>query len=137
MDYLTNVEAQKPKVVKFRNARHHILAYRVNQLDPDSHKEVLAEGFDDDGEDGAGEKLLGVLQKLDIGNIMVIVCIWKKDTSTGDSRMNPGELYREINERARELLTGIKQSIISTGDQPANRMYKGENFGAPAVTQSP
>ena len=57
---------------------------------------------------------------MDIGNIMVIVCIWKKDVSIGDPRINPGELYREINERAKELLSGIKQSIIQTGDQPAN-----------------
>jgi hypothetical protein len=53
---------------------------------------------------------------MDIGNIMVIVCIWKKDVSIGDPRINPGELYREINERAKELLSGIKQSIIQTGD---------------------
>jgi putative IMPACT (imprinted ancient) family translation regulator len=37
---------------------------------------VLAEGFDDDGEEGSGEKLLGVLQKMDIGNILVIICVW-------------------------------------------------------------
>jgi hypothetical protein len=30
-------------------------------MDPVQQKEVLAEGFDDDGEDGAGEKLLAVL----------------------------------------------------------------------------
>jgi len=30
-------------------------------MDPIQQKEVLAEGFDDDGEDGAGEKLLHLL----------------------------------------------------------------------------
>jgi hypothetical protein len=37
---------------------------------------VIAEGFDDDGEEGAGEKLLGLLQKMEIENILLIVCIW-------------------------------------------------------------
>ena len=36
----------------------------------------MAEGFDDDGEDGSGDKLLGLLQKMEIENILVIVCVW-------------------------------------------------------------
>jgi hypothetical protein len=36
----------------------------------------MAEGFDDDGEDGSGEKLLNLLQKMEIENIVLIVCIW-------------------------------------------------------------
>lgn len=36
----------------------------------------MAEGFDDDGEDGAGEKLLHLLQKMEIENIVLIVCVW-------------------------------------------------------------
>lgn len=46
---------------KFPTARNRILAYRVSQLDQISQREVMAEGFDDDGEDGAGEKLLHLL----------------------------------------------------------------------------
>lgn len=84
MDYLTNVDTQKPNNQKFSNAKHHLLAYRVNQIDSQTNKDVLAEGFDDDEEDGAGEKLLSVLQKMDIGNIMVVVCIWKNGTNLGD-----------------------------------------------------
>ena len=83
----------------------------MNQIDS-SKKEVLAEGYDDDGEEGAGEKLLGVLQKMDIGNILVIVCIWNNNVSVGEMRINAGELYRYISEQARNLLNGIKESII-------------------------
>lgn len=37
---------------------------------------MIKEGYDDDGEAGAGEKLLSVLQKMEVENIIVIVCIW-------------------------------------------------------------
>ena len=52
------------------------MAYRVSQLDQISQRDVIAEGFDDDGTDGAGEKLLYLLQKMRIENIVLIVCIW-------------------------------------------------------------
>ena len=73
-------------------------------MDPVQQKEVLAEGFDDDGEDGAGEKLLAVLQKMDIGNILVVCCIWNSGVTIGDQRLRGGEFFRMITERARELL---------------------------------
>lgn len=72
---------------------------------------MLAEGFDDDGEEGAGDKMLGLLQKMDIGNILIIVCIWNNGVTLGDTHVRGGELYRVITERARELLFSIKQSI--------------------------
>jgi putative IMPACT (imprinted ancient) family translation regulator len=40
-----------------------------------TQKEILVEGFDDDKEDGGGEKLLGVLQKMDVGNILIVVSV--------------------------------------------------------------
>ena len=86
-------------------------------MDPVQQKEVLAEGFDDDGEDGAGDKLLTVLQKMDIGNIMVVVCIWNSGVTIGDNRLRGGEFFRMITDRARELLTNIKEGVMqgSTG----------------------
>jgi len=74
IDYLNNVNNTTHS--KFPTARNRLLAYRVAQLDQISQREVMAEGFDDDGEDGAGEKLLHLLQKMEIENIVVIVCIW-------------------------------------------------------------
>jgi putative IMPACT (imprinted ancient) family translation regulator len=74
---------------------------------------VLAEGFDDDGEDGAGEKLFAVLQKMDIGNIMVVVCVWNNGVKIGgEQRSNGGEFFRVISERARELLNEIKAGVV-------------------------
>ena len=72
---------------------------------------MLAEGFDDDGEDGSGDKLLTVLQKMDIGNIMVVVCIWNSGVTIGDNRLRGGEFFRMITDRARELLTNIKEGV--------------------------
>ena len=72
---------------------------------------MLAEGFDDDGEDGTGEKLLTVIQKMDMGNIMVIVCIWNSGVTIGDSRLRGGEFYRMITDRARDLLKSIKDEV--------------------------
>ena len=74
----------------------------------------MAEGFDDDGEDGAGDKLLTVLQKMDIGNIMVVVCIWNNGVTIGDNRLRGGEFFRLITDRARELLTSIKEGVQQT-----------------------
>ena len=47
-----------------------VVAYRV--VDPNSNMGI-SEGFDDDGEEGAGEKLLRLLTKMGIENIIVIV----------------------------------------------------------------
>ena len=67
----------------------------------------MAEGFDDDGEDGAGEKLLGLLQKMEIENIVLIVCIWNNGVQIGGQHVKGGELFRVIVERGRELLNQI------------------------------
>jgi hypothetical protein len=44
---------------------------------------VINEGFDDDGEAGSGEKLLGLLQKMEVENIIVVVCIWTSGAAIG------------------------------------------------------
>ena len=111
LDYLGNV-ANSNAGSKFATAKSKIFAYRVNQMDHVQQKEVLAEGFDDDGEDGAGEKLLTVLQKMDIGNILVVCCVWNSGVTIGDQRVRGGEFFRMITERARDLLTSIKHGVM-------------------------
>lgn len=107
LEHLGNVQKGN---TKFATAKNRILAYRINQIDPVQQREVLAEGFDDDGEEGSGEKLLNLLQKLEIGNIMVIVCIWPNGVAIGEG-LRGGELFRVITERARELLAVIRQGV--------------------------
>ena len=109
MDYLNNVNNTTHS--KFPTARNRILAYRVSQLDQISQREVMAEGFDDDGEDGAGEKLLHLLQKMEIENIVLIVCIWNNGVQIGSQQLKGGEFFRIIIERGRELLNQIQEQI--------------------------
>ena len=92
---------------------------------------MLAEGFDDDGEDGAGDKLLTVLQKMDIGNIMVVVCIWNNGVTIGDNRLRGGEFFRMITDRARELLTSIKEGVQQTDYDGTKKVPIGEDSGSP------
>lgn len=96
----------------------------MSQFDPVQQKEVLAEGFDDDGEEGAGEKLLGVLQKMDVGNIMVIVCTWNSGVNIGAANLSGGEVFRMITERARELLAAIKQGLQPTETESAVQSFR-------------
>ena len=71
----------------------------------------MAEGFDDDGEDGAGEKILHLLQKMEIENIVLIVCIWNNGVQIGSQQIKGGEFFRIIVERGRELLNQIQEQI--------------------------
>ena len=71
----------------------------------------MAEGFDDDGEDGAGEKLLHLLQKMEIENIVLIVCVWNNGVQIGSQQLKGGEYFRIVVERARELLNQMQEQI--------------------------
>ncbi|CDW88384.1 UNKNOWN [Stylonychia lemnae] len=97
---------------KFPSSKNKVLAYRVNQIDPVSQQPKLEEGYDDDGEPGAGDKLLGLLQKMEIENILVFVCIWNTGAQIGQQLLRGGELYRIVVERGRELLNTIHDQIL-------------------------
>ena len=71
----------------------------------------MAEGFDDDGEDGAGEKLLHLLQKMEIENIVLIVAVWNNGVQIGSQQLKGGEYFRIVVERARELLNQMQDQI--------------------------
>ena len=49
---------------------------------------------------------------MDIGNIMVVVCVWNNGVSIGDQNLQGGEFFRIISERVRELLQGIKADVV-------------------------
>ena len=55
---------------KYSQAKNKIIAYRVIDINAQNG---VSEGFDDDGEEGSGRKLLTLLQKMGIENILVIV----------------------------------------------------------------
>lgn len=97
---------------KFPSAKNKILAYRVNQLDPLTQQSSLTEDCEDDGEAGAGGKLLSLLQKMEIENILVIVCVWSAGAQIGQQTLRGGELFKVITDRAKELLTSIHEQIV-------------------------
>lgn len=47
---------------RFQKAKNKIYAYRVNHINEETQNMELYENYEDDGEDGAGEKLLHLLQ---------------------------------------------------------------------------
>ena len=69
---------------------------------------VLAEGYDDDGENGVGEKLLYLLQKMGVENILVVVGIWHHKMP-GQYRT---ETYKHVIDRAKELLTTLHMKVL-------------------------
>lgn len=101
MEYLNKRE-------RFQKAKNKIYAYRVNQVDENTNNMELYENYEDDGEEGAGEKLLHLLQKMGVENIFIVVCIWH-------FRM-PGQLgtetYKLIIDRAKDLLTTLHLKVL-------------------------
>ena len=59
---------------------------------------MLAQDYDDDGEDAAGGRLLHLLQILDVKNIAVVVTRWYGGVKLGPAR------FTHINNAARVLL---------------------------------
>lgn len=78
-----------------KTASHpHILAWRVKSA------AGVAEGFDDNGERGAGRRLLEVMAQKNAHNTLVIVTRWYGGTPLGSAR------FRHIAQCAYECLGG-------------------------------
>jgi putative IMPACT (imprinted ancient) family translation regulator len=92
------------KIIK---ATHNILAFRLTTGDKKTSnlKESISEGFDDDGEDGAGIRLLGLLQKMKVNNIMIVVSRWFGGTFLGTDR------FKHINDSAKNIITAYKNNF--------------------------
>lgn len=71
------------------------------------------EGFDDSGEEGAGQKLLHLLEKMGVENIMIVVCAWHSNP--------PGqfgsETFKVVLERAKELLSSLHLKVLEAEKQ--------------------
>lgn len=78
---------------KIANATHNIIAYRI--VDSSG---TLLEDRDDDGEVGAAENLLFILQKHKVENVVIVVTRWFGGIMLGSLR------FRLINLAAEELL---------------------------------
>ena len=110
---------------KIGQAKCKILAYRVSsQTAIQSHRtfqseedeentDRLIEGFNDGGEEGSGQKLLHLLQKMGVENILIIVCVWHT--------YMPGqfgtETFKQVLERAKDLLTSLHMKVLEAERQ--------------------
>jgi hypothetical protein len=73
-------------------ATHNIYAYRIVQ------GEQIIEHYEDDGEYGAGRRLLNLLKTNDVKNQLIVVTRWHGGTNLGPSR------YNHILDAARDVL---------------------------------
>ncbi|KAI3631383.1 hypothetical protein MIR68_010873 [Amoeboaphelidium protococcarum] len=74
---------------KIRKASHNIVAYRIDNVDY---------GYDDDGEGGAGIRLLSMLESGGYVKVVVIVSRWFGGTHLGSDR------FKHISNSAKQLL---------------------------------
>lgn len=58
------------------DAKTCIVAYRVTSNNDNNESTYVTEGFDDSNEEGSGQKLLSLLQKMSVENILIVVYIW-------------------------------------------------------------
>ena len=80
---------------KIKKATHNITIYRfINK-----ETEQIVEDYNDDGEDGAGYRLLGIVQKMKLVNLFVMVSRWFGGTLLHQDR------FKRINDSAKNLLT--------------------------------
>lgn len=79
---------------KIKKATHNITIYRYIHEDT----KQIVEDYDDDGEDGAGFRVLGVLQKMKLINLFVMVTRWFGGTLLHQDR------FKRINDAAQILL---------------------------------
>ncbi|PRP77627.1 hypothetical protein PROFUN_00488 [Planoprotostelium fungivorum] len=101
---------------RIREATHNILAYRFEKTLADG-RIIMNEDRDDDGETGAGDKLLFMMQRTDVKNVAVVVTRWfggimlgadrfKDITNVGKEMVlryqNARVLYRSTDENAPE-----------------------------------
>ena len=80
-------------------ASHNITAYRIRALSTvESIGEITYQDCDDDGENAAGGRLLDLLKKMNVWNVLVVVSRWY-----GGIKLGPGR-FSIINNVAREVV---------------------------------
>lgn len=78
------------------------------------------EGCDDGNEEGCGEKLLSQLQKMGVENILVVVYVWHSGMAGTKSQ----EIYKNVIERAKDLLSILHQKVIEAEEQILNLKHE-------------
>lgn len=104
----------------FRTVRHWPHAYRIiSPFDGQTH-----EGSCDDRDSGAGEKMLTLLTRMGLENLLLIVSRW----DSGPADRLGTELFRCINEQCKELLRELQQAVRASF--PPEELLRSEFAGA-------
>jgi len=105
-------------------------AYRI--LTPDG---VSYEGSNDDEEPGTGEKILALMQRLNLDNLLLVVTQW----DTGCRGRLGTSLYHCIIDRCKELLEDLKTTSNENPDEntPPPPALEDAGSPAPAVSAAP
>ena len=93
---LASLVAEDKKVAK---ATHNITAYRIRSSLPEHERQLFFQDCDDDGESAAGNRLLHLLQAMDVWGLLVVVSRWYGGVKLGPDR------FKCISEVAREAIT--------------------------------
>ena len=81
---------------------------QMAQLFEEMESVLYSISFDDSNEEGSGQKLLSLLQKMSVENIMIVVYLWHNRMPGGNSC----EVYRNVLERAKDLITTLHTKVI-------------------------
>lgn len=86
-----------------QSARYWPYAYRIiSPFDGQTH-----EGCGDGDDLGAGEKMLGLLKRMELENLLIVVSRW----DSGPADRLGTELFKCINEQCKELLRELQQAV--------------------------
>lgn len=101
---------------KIAEATHNIWAYRLLQTEP---RTVLCKDSEDDGETYAGNRLLHLLDILDVTNVLIVVTRWYGGIHLGPDR------FKHINKVARDILE--RQGYIKKVPTPDSKTKGGKH----------
>jgi len=89
-------------------AKTQMFAYRVSQpnleIQIENQDQFVEEGYEDGFEEGCGQKLLSLLQKMGVENIFIVVYMWHQKMQ-GTTLAT--EVHKNVVDRAKELLTTL------------------------------
>lgn len=117
---------QVPQVIEslqsnahFKSVRSWTYAYRIiSPFDGQTH-----EASEDDNDIGAGEKMLGLLKRMGLENLLLVISRW----DLGSSNRLGAELFKCVNEQCKDLLKELQQAVRES--LPSDELLLGRSRG--------
>lgn len=125
---------QVPQVIEslqnsahFKSVRSWTYAYRIiSPFDGQTH-----EASQDDTDIGAGEKMLGLLKRMGLENLLLVISRW----DLGSSNRLGAELFKCVNEQCKDLLKQLQQAVRES--LPQDELLIGRSRGYSSGTTAP